>query len=410
MVWRSYYRPKQNDPYSIAALERLNERQLSQKKKYYENVVKLIEKQFSAKIYKKFINNIPQKELSKRSDEIKKEFFKIAKYIKINTKYYAHRSIFGSLKNGKIVCNVTCETNKDTKVFLEKFKIYTNYIAKFKKADKENILFNERIQNFVNSQKSKDQIKNIDRIYGQDSQTADYIGYDVLNNIDTGLWDQNGKKITLTHYIVHKRDTVEHPLKSNDKYWQKAFECSLEEFKEIEGFDTYASHIKDMRYAPKKINLCGEFFSKIEKISKLNSFYYLTLAYPEDFLINLKEILLKFYNSYLRKIILINRSKIRKDSIEQNFNNVYVLSNKSYDGIFKVGWTTNLAEERADQLSAETGVLYPFKVVFSKKFKNAEKIEKRIHNKFKKNRVRGNKEYFKIEKEKLIDFIKSIED
>ena len=61
-------------------------------------------------------------------------------------------------------------------------------------------------------------------------------------------------------------------------------------------------------------------------------------------------------------------------------------------------------------MSAETGVLYPFKVVFSKKFKNAEKIEKRIHNKFKKNRVRGNKEYFKIEKEKLIDFIKSIED
>ena len=134
------------------------------------------------------------------------------------------------------------------------------------------------------------------------------------------------------------------------------------------------------------------------------------MAYPEDFLINLKEILLKFYNSYLRKIVLLERSKIRKDSIEQNFNNVYVLSNKSYDGIFKVGWTTNLAEERADQLSAETGVLYPFKVVFSKKFKNAEKIEKRIHNKFKKNRVRGNKEYFKIEKEKLIDFIKSIED
>ena len=409
MVWRNYYRPKQRDPYSIAALERLSEAELLQKKKYYENTIKLIEKQFDPKIYQKFQKNIPVKEVSKLSESINKKFLKIEKYILVDTKYYAQRSFFGSLKNGAIMCNVTCETNKDTKAFLKEFEFYTNYISKFTKADKENTLFNERISNFVNSQKDKDQIKNIDRIYGVDSQTTNYVGYDILSNISTNIFDYNGERIPLTHYSIRKRDAVEYPLRSKDKYWQNAFECSVEEFDEIDDVHSYVSGVKDRRRAKTTINICGDFFKEIERISKSNSFYYLTLPYSEDFLVSLKEILLKFYNTYLRKITLLNRSRIRQDSIEENFNNVYVLSNKSYDGIFKVGWTTNLAEERAEQLSAETGVLYPFKVVFSKKFKNAEKIEKKIHVKFKKNRVRGNKEYFKIEKEKLIEFIKSIE-
>ena len=79
-----------------------------------------------------------------------------------------------------------------------------------------------------------------------------------------------------------------------------------------------------------------------------------------------------------------------------------------YINIFKVGWTSNLPDERAEQLSSETGVLYPFKVVYSKEFKDAEKIEKKIHKKFKTSRLRNNKEFFKIDKEKLIDYIKSL--
>ena len=32
MVWRNYYRPKQEDPYSLAALERLSKSALEKKK------------------------------------------------------------------------------------------------------------------------------------------------------------------------------------------------------------------------------------------------------------------------------------------------------------------------------------------------------------------------------------------
>ena len=76
--------------------------------------------------------------------------------------------------------------------------------------------------------------------------------------------------------------------------------------------------------------------------------------------------------------------------------------------MFKIGWTSLSPEERADQLSSETGVLHPFKVVYKKKFKDAEKIEKKIHRKFSNYRIKRNKEYFEIGLDKLKDYIKSI--
>ena len=46
------------------------------------------------------------------------------------------------------------------------------------------------------------------------------------------------------------------------------------------------------------------------------------------------------------------------------FQDMY--SYKSYKNLYKIGWTSLTPEERADQLSSETGVLYPFKVIFKK--------------------------------------------
>ena len=99
MVWRNYYSPKQNDPYSLAALERQSKTVLEQRRKYYENIIKNIEKKFNHNNYKKRITEIPYKLLIAKGQEIEKKFQKILKKkITIKIKYYALLSFFGSYK------------------------------------------------------------------------------------------------------------------------------------------------------------------------------------------------------------------------------------------------------------------------------------------------------------------------
>ena len=45
---------------------------------------------------------------------------------------------------------------------------------------------------------------------------------------------------------------------------------------------------------------------------------------------------------------------------------------------------------------------------YSKKFKDAEKVEKQIHNHFSEFRIKKNKEVFKVKLEKIIEYIDSI--
>lgn len=116
-------------------------------------------------------------------------------------------------------------------------------------------------------------------------------------------------------------------------------------------------------------------------------------------------------NRVLRRIILIERVRKRSVELATNLNSIYIFSNKSYPkNTYKIGWTTGLPEDRADQLSSETGVLHPFKVMYSKQFKDAEKREKQIHKHFNEYRVRKNKEYFDLDLKKIINYIDSIKE
>jgi len=115
-------------------------------------------------------------------------------------------------------------------------------------------------------------------------------------------------------------------------------------------------------------------------------------------------------NRILRRIELILRSRKRSIELAENSNYVYIFSNKSYPkNTYKIGWTSGLPEDRADQLSSETGVLHPFKVEYSKKFKDAENVEKKIHQHFNEYRVRKNKEYFDLDIKKIKIYIEGIE-
>lgn len=110
----------------------------------------------------------------------------------------------------------------------------------------------------------------------------------------------------------------------------------------------------------------------------------------------------------IRKIELVLRSRKRQTELADNLFYVYVMSNQAYPNIYKIGWTSSLPEERAEELTG-TGHLYPFKVEYSKKFKNAEQIEIQCHDHFKKNRVANNREFFEVPLKKIKEYIDSIQ-
>jgi hypothetical protein len=76
---------------------------------------------------------------------------------------------------------------------------------------------------------------------------------------------------------------------------------------------------------------------------------------------------------------------------------IYCMTNDSYDGIVKVGFTTKSPLERATELYS-TGVLSPFKVAFAKKVLHPKNKEKMLHSLISKyhERPNSNREFFKI--------------
>ena len=113
-------------------------------------------------------------------------------------------------------------------------------------------------------------------------------------------------------------------------------------------------------------------------------------------------------NKLKRRIELILRSRKRSVELATTDNFIYIMSNEGLPkDTYKIGWTGDLPEERAENISS-TGVLHDYKVEYSKKFKDAENIEQQIHKHFNKFRVKKNKEFFTIKLEKIIEYIESI--
>lgn len=101
---------------------------------------------------------------------------------------------------------------------------------------------------------------------------------------------------------------------------------------------------------------------------------------------------------------------------------VYILSNNAMPGILKIGHTTRMVEERAEELSKQTGVPEKFVVEYDWLVENPEQYERLIHANLKKYRISEDKEFFRIEKDlaqkacqriirgsELIDFAQEME-
>ena len=87
---------------------------------------------------------------------------------------------------------------------------------------------------------------------------------------------------------------------------------------------------------------------------------------------------------------------IKNDSSKLKTPQIYILSTRDQPEILKIGFTTRSVVERVHEINSSTGVLVPYGVRAAWRIKNAEKIEKEIHDLFSYFRIRADREFFKI--------------
>ena len=85
---------------------------------------------------------------------------------------------------------------------------------------------------------------------------------------------------------------------------------------------------------------------------------------------------------------------------------VYVLSNQSFPGYLKIGYTRKEIGIRIDNLSKATGVPTPFKLEYMFKCYNGLQLEADIHKHLRDFRVSSYKEFFDITLTQAIEAIK----
>ena len=75
---------------------------------------------------------------------------------------------------------------------------------------------------------------------------------------------------------------------------------------------------------------------------------------------------------------------------------IYILSNKTMPGLFKIGHTKNNVDDRAREISRATGVPIPFEVEWAFNCYDSEVLEKEIHRALDSYRYSSNREFFEI--------------
>jgi len=85
---------------------------------------------------------------------------------------------------------------------------------------------------------------------------------------------------------------------------------------------------------------------------------------------------------------------------------VYVLTNPAMPGLVKIGKTTQLEVEDRTKRLYGTGVPLPFDCAFACQVKDASEVEKSLHFAFGNSRINPNREFFRIEAERVIAVLK----
>lgn len=87
---------------------------------------------------------------------------------------------------------------------------------------------------------------------------------------------------------------------------------------------------------------------------------------------------------------------------------IYIFTNKAMPEYIKIGRTCSDVQQRMKELD-RTGIPLPFECYYAAEVENVEKVEALIHSVFKDRRVRKNREFFKVNPERVISAIKLVE-
>jgi hypothetical protein len=108
----------------------------------------------------------------------------------------------------------------------------------------------------------------------------------------------------------------------------------------------------------------------------------------------------KYYTS--RKVAMyINR--------DGDYNSwVYIMSNPTMPGYYKIGYTKKSPNERAKQISNATGVASPMVVEWAFHCWSGFELEQEVHNKLSEYRVSNQREFFQLPLDEAIEVIESL--
>ena len=87
---------------------------------------------------------------------------------------------------------------------------------------------------------------------------------------------------------------------------------------------------------------------------------------------------------------------------------IYVLTNEAMPGYVKIGMTNNSVLERLRQLD-RTNIPLPFECYYACEVENARDEEKWLHSIFSDRRVRDEREFFKIDPERVVAAVRRIQ-
>lgn len=430
-----------------STLEKLTKNQLIEQQKIYEEENKIIF-QFDLKEYQNKISKVEllKKEIQDECDIIKKKAKKLCDNFFIKDSYLRENKFFFSEISKVIrIKQVCCKDNQLNIIFLTEFEKSTKKIH----IDDINPLyeyFTERIKIFkkiynVHDNKLDSNSENLEDIEDEKTEVVNLSIFDLENVFDkiflpyTHELDTLKKKIFKNYEKISSKDSSYYDaLAQAAKYSSpKIFEESLTNAKKIQYSTkkTLSEYLNSLipwneedfkSYIAKKTSLSLIWFEQQRYVFYENDFAkkynknndrlkknYAISILNKDFLTQKFKFFKEFNNKMLRKIELLLRSRAKQKEKLENVGYVYVLSNEAYPGIYKIGSTYGLVEERAEELTG-TGHLHPFKPEFSIKIESAEYFEKTTHSLLKDYRVKQGREFFKLELNKIKDILKKIQE
>jgi hypothetical protein len=90
---------------------------------------------------------------------------------------------------------------------------------------------------------------------------------------------------------------------------------------------------------------------------------------------------------------------------------IYILFNRAFQtDHYKIGMTTKTPEERARELSAATGIPRDFEVLYEQHVIDCKQAERLLHNKLRRYRSAGNREFFQIPLKEAIKALEGVAD